>query len=76
METLGRRFMCLRDIILGTDIYYLKGRIYKSEEEGCITNEYGGKGHCWIEDDHDIYWKSCFTLMGNKRRSGRWRISE
>lgn len=76
METLGRRFLCLRDVTLGTDIYYFKGRIYKSEEEGCITNEYGEKNHCWIEDDYDISWKSFFTLIGNKRRSGRWRISE
>lgn len=75
MKLLGHRFLCLRDIGLeGEDLYYRKGKIYKSEKEGCITNEQGCKKHFWAVDKHDNIWKAVFTLVGNKRRSGRWRL--
>jgi hypothetical protein len=71
MKLLGHRFLCLRDT--GFE-YYRKGKIYKSEKEGCITDEQGCKEHFWSVDKHDYIWKAVFTLIGNKRRSGKWRL--
>ena len=73
METVGRKFLCISDVIFGNDIvvFYKKGKIYKSEIQGCITNEEGNKEHLWIEDDYDIYWKSFFKIIGNKRKDKR-----
>lgn len=71
MKTLGKRFRCIQDVIFGIDTIYKKGKIYKSEVEGCITNEEGNPCHEWIEGPDDEYWKTVFEIIGNKRRSGR-----
>ena len=69
--TIGLRFLCIREIVFGLcDVKYRKGKIYKSEIEGCITNEDGEKDHEWIEDPKDFEWKNVFRIIGNKRRSG------
>ena len=76
MKTLGKKFRCIQDVIFGgVDVIYKKGRIYKSEVEGCITNEEGNQFHEWIEEPDDEYWKTIFEVIGNKRRSGRGSIS-
>ena len=70
--TIGLRFLCIREVVFGLcDVKYRKGKIYKSEIEGCITNEDGEKNHEWIEDQGDTEWKNVFKVIGNKRRSGR-----
>jgi hypothetical protein len=69
--TIGLRFLCTREVVFGLcDIKYKKGKIYKSEIEGCITNEDGCKEHEWIEYPGDPEWKNVFRIFGNKRRSG------
>ena len=74
-KTIGLRFLCIQDVIFGVDIIYKKGKIYKSEVEGCITNEEGNPCHEWIEGPDDEDWKAVFEVIGNKRRSGRGSIS-
>ena len=70
--TIGIRFLCIQEVVFGLDdIKYKKGKIYKSEVEGCITNEDGRKDHEWIEYPGDIEWRNVFRIIGNKRRSGR-----
>ena len=70
--TIGLRFLCICEVIFGSeDIKYKKGKIYKSEVEGCITNEKGNTCHEWIEGPDDEYWKTIFKVIGNKRHSGR-----
>ena len=71
MKTLGKRFRCIQSV----PDYYIEGKIYKSEVEGCITNEEGNTCHEWIEGPDDKYWKTTFEIIGNKRRSGRGYIS-
>jgi hypothetical protein len=66
--TIGLRFLCIRNV----SGLYLEGNIYKSEVEGCITNELGNKDHEWIEYPEDIEWRDVFRIIGNKKRSG-WR---
>ena len=75
MKTLGKRFRCIQDVIFGVDVMYKKGKIYKSEVEGCITNEIGNLRHEWLDGPEDEYWKIVFRIVGNKRRSGRGSIS-
>ena len=71
-NTIGFRFLCIREVVFGLcDVKYRKGKIYKSEIEGCITNEDGEKNHEWIEYPEDTEWKNVFKIIGNKRRSGR-----
>ena len=67
--TIGFRFLCTRNV----SGLYLKGEVYKSEVEGCITNEFGNKYHVWIEYPGDTEWKNVFKVIGNKRRSGNRR---
>jgi len=71
MKTLGKRFRCIQDVIFGVTTIYKKGKIYKSEVEGCITNEEGNTCHEWLDGPDDEYWKIVFKVIGNKRRSGR-----
>ena len=69
--TIGLRFLCIREVVFGSDdMKYREGGIYKSEVEGCITNEDGEKNHEWIEDPKDFEWKNVFRIIGNKKRSG------
>jgi hypothetical protein len=71
-KTIGLRFLCIREVVFGLcDVKYRKGKIYKSEVEGCITNEDGEKNHEWIEYPEDTEWREVFRIIGNKRRSGR-----
>ena len=75
METIGQKFLCTRTVILGTDVYYIEGKIYKSEVTGCITNEGGNKEHEWgIDDEEETYWTHFFKQWrGNKRKSASKR---
>ena len=44
----GRRYRCIRTVYMQghkDDIRYIEGKIYKSEIEGCITDETGLKEH-------------------------------
>ena len=58
----GDKWLCIKTIELidenenlTGDIVYIKGRIYRSENYGCITNEQGDRNHHWIDTDTSGY---------------------
>lgn len=57
----GDQFLCIKDVIMDNepdDIAYFQGEIYLSENDGCITDEYGDKSHWWIkEEDINCHFK-------------------
>ena len=64
-----RRYRCIRTVYMQghkDDIRYIEGKIYKSEIEGCITDETGLKNHVWAGDGDTG--KDTFVLASNKRR--------
>ena len=48
------------------DIRYIEGKIYKSEIEGCITDETGLKDHIWTRGSKIL--EETFIQVYNKRR--------
>jgi hypothetical protein len=44
-----KKFLCIKDVVMdGTgEKAYFKGKVYISEQNGCITNESGFIGHSW-----------------------------
>lgn len=71
----GRRYRCIREVRMNDnpeEIKYVVGKIYKSEVEGCITDEKGVKLHYW--NTKDGLFEKTFTLVSNKRnRDGNRR---
>jgi len=66
---LGRCYRCIRTVYMCNhkdDIRYIEGKIYKSEIEGCITDETGLKDHIWTGGSKIL--EETFTLVFNKRR--------
>jgi len=54
---LGKSYKCIKDVP-GYDeesIQYIKGKVYKSEQKGCITSEGGNKAHYWDDSTHDEF---------------------
>ena len=52
----GDKFLCIKDVVMldpPHKIAYIKGRVYTSEVNGCITNEYGNDQHSWSEETED-----------------------
>lgn len=48
----GTRWVCIKDVVMeGTgEVAYIKGNVYLSEQDGCLTNEQLEVGHFWLED--------------------------
>ena len=51
----GNKFLCIKDVEMDDGrIEYITGKIYTSENNGCITDESGDKNHNWIDvEDED-----------------------
>lgn len=48
----GQRFRCVKDVVMDNgDIGYREGRIYTSDNSGCLTGEQGREYHIW-DDAH------------------------
>ena len=49
----GNTYKCIKDVNMSSDgrIEYVAGKIYTSEQDGCLTDESGIKGHYWLKDD-------------------------
>ena len=65
----GRKYKCIRTVYMNNlkdNIRYIEGKIYKSEIEGCITDETGLKDHIWTGGSKIV--EETFTLVSNKRR--------
>ena len=43
----GQLYMCFKTFDKSGQQLYIKGNIYKSERDGCITDELGNKDHFW-----------------------------
>lgn len=62
----GDELQCVKDVVMEEDdvIAYYAGRIYKVEQEGCITDEQGLKQHYWFIDDSDEEnWRKYFKKV-------------
>lgn len=56
----GMKFKCIEDVfmIYDNDHAYIRGNIYDSEKDGCITDEGGDNGHKWTNFDRpSIYFE-------------------
>lgn len=54
----GSRWVCIKDVSMygGDDeIAYIKGNVYKSEQDGCITDRLGDVGHLWVGIEAEKY---------------------
>ena len=49
----GNTYKCIKDVNMSSDgrIEYVAGKIYTSEQDGCLTDESGIKGHYWLKGD-------------------------
>ena len=66
----GEWWKCVEDVVMrhSNNITYYKDKLYKSELENCITNEYGRKHHIWIRDTikFEYFVKSDLNSLINK----------
>ena len=70
----GSRWLCIKDVAMNGDktrIAYISGKIYRSEIDGCITDEFLDKHHFWITSKREIlsFFKRAHR---NKRIIGRY----
>ena len=64
----GRKYKCIRTVYMSNhkdDIRYIEGKIYKSEQDGAITDETGEKDHFWLSK---LKFHLHFVRVYNKRR--------
>ena len=64
----GRKYKCIRTVYMSNhkdDIRYIEGKIYKSEQDGAITDETGEKDHFWLSK---LKYHLHFVRVSNKRR--------
>ena len=49
----GDTYKCIKDVKMSSDgrIEYVAGKIYTSEQDGCLTDESGIIEHYWLEED-------------------------
>lgn len=69
----GGYFMCIKGVIMDFSgkLTYKKGVIYKSESDGCITGEQGGKIHGWSKVSYtDEYFRKA-TLQDLIEKFGK-----
>ena len=54
----GNTFVCIKKVHIKNErCFYLKGRLYYSEIDDCITDEQNTKDHKWsIKKLHKKYW--------------------
>lgn len=60
----GDMFECIEDVIMDDgEVSYVKGKVYASEVNGCITDEQHCKNHHWdCEAEYDC-WYNCFKRL-------------
>lgn len=60
----GQKFLCKETVVMDDDeIAYIKGEVYTSEANSCITDIYGDKKHKWTEHSGPNGWSSSFELI-------------
>ena len=61
----GNKFRCIKTLIYdNSDLWYQKGKVYLSKEDGCITDEEGSTDHCWTEESEKFF----TPYISNKRK--------
>ena len=67
VPVIGDRFLCIQDVRMIDDgeLVYKKGEFYKSEKDGCITDQAGRIEHYWYEPDWPKYF---IRQKGHKRK--------
>ena len=60
----GDMFECTEDVVMDDgEVSYVKGKVYASEVNGCITDEQHYKNHHWdFEAEYDC-WYNCFKRL-------------
>ena len=48
----GDKFLCKKTVVdyFGDEVMYIKGKVYISEQDDCITDEQGEKNHFWLTE--------------------------
>lgn len=60
----GDRFRCIKDLCK----FYTNGKIYESDQDKCITDNDGNKGHYWV-NLKDLEGNICFELVADSPTS-------
>ena len=54
----GKEYLCIKTVVIDSKITaYIKGKVYISEQNGCITNEKNNANHVWTKKGMN----KCFT---------------
>lgn len=62
----GDLFRCIKTIRWNKKLLYSKGKIYRSDEDGCITDEEGATLHIWV--DYERTMEYFIPYISNKRK--------
>ena len=72
----GDKFRCIKTLIhANSDLWYQKGRIYRSDMDGCITDEDGDMDHEWTSRRAEKKLEEYFIPYISNKRSGYGRKS-
>lgn len=75
----GKRYLCTKTVVMDDDeVDYIKGKVYLSEADGCITDEQGFKRHQWTDGTSP---EEYFELFMDERipvslTEGQWMVVE
>lgn len=70
----GDKFRCIKTLIYAnSDLWYLKGRIYQSDMDGCITDEDGDMDHEWTGKKAEKEIEKYFIPYISNKRGGHGR---
>lgn len=60
----GDVFECIEDIVMDDgEVSYIKGKVYASEVNGCITDEQKNEFHDWEDCDDTGFWCNYFKRI-------------
>lgn len=62
----GQFFLCTKNVFMDGDKSqkaFIKGKIYKSQIDDCITDEMGNQEHHWVEYEGDEEWREYFMNL-------------
>lgn len=49
----GKQYLCTKSVYMDDgELDYIKGKVYLSENEDCITDEQGDDFHVWEHTEH------------------------
>lgn len=66
----GKQYRCINDVVMVDGVIaYIKGKVYVSEQDECITDEQGCKCHFWGVCERT---KHFFEEIGKSKRSNTY----